>query len=298
MCGSRGGSLEGRSLWRGRETKSALCACRGRRAGARAGCARRHALRQRYRRPPPAVDLPTAGAIDWAVWGYAGGGTSTTLTPDVRKLGGKAIGALTNIDPAPSAPLRGIGQFAGPYSFSWTNGAPTGSASGVRAGLQHNGGPPPSPLGADVSTLGKGFSFDVPAGTAFRTLKVYVATNRADGQLTASLSDGSAPDYVNTLPAAVDIRSGIYTITYAAGSSGQKLHVSWIETADNCTAFRCDNAAIYAVALSAPIVVNTSADHDDGVCNAVDCTLREAINAANNLGGGGRSCLRSHRTAR
>ena len=151
--------------------------------------------------PAPAVDLTGAGAIDWAIWGYAGGGTSTTLTPDVRKLGGKAIGTLTNIDPAPSAPLRGIGQFAGPYAFSWTNGAPTGSASGVRAGLQHNGGPPPAPLGADVSTLGKGFSFDVPAGTAFRTLKVYVATNRAAGQLTASLSDGSAADYVNTLPA-------------------------------------------------------------------------------------------------
>ena len=158
----------------------------------------------------------------------------------------------------------------------------------MRAGLQHNGGPPPAPLGADVSTLGKGFSFDVPAGTAFRTLKVYVATNRAAGQLTASLSDGSAADYVDTLPIATDIRSGIYTLTYAAGSSGQKLHVSWIETADNCPSFRCDNAAIYAVALSAPIVVNTSADHDDGVCNAADCTLREAINAANDLGGGGR----------
>ena len=236
--------------------------------------------------PPPAVDLPSAGAIDWAVWGYAGGGTSTTLTPDVRKAGGTAISALTNIDPAPSAPLRGIGQFDGPYAFSWTNGAPTGSASGVRAGLQHNGGPPPAPLGADVSTLGKGFSFDVPAGTALRTLRVYVATNRADGQLTASLSDGSASNYVNTLPAAVDIRSGIYTITYAANSSGQTLHVSWIETADNCPAFRCDNAAIYAVALSAPIVVNTSDDHDDGLCSAADCTLREAINAANSLGGG------------
>ena len=28
-------------------------------------------------------------------------------------------------------------------------------------------------------------------------------------------------------------------------------------------------------------VVNTTDDHDDGVCNAADCTLREAINAAN-----------------
>ena len=73
-------------------------------------------------------------------------------------------------------------------------------------GFEHNGGPPPIPLGVDVSTLGKGFSFDVPAGTSLRTLRVYVATNRAAGTLTASLSDGSAPDYVNTLPVATDIR--------------------------------------------------------------------------------------------
>ena len=74
----------------------------------------------------------------------------------------------------------------------------------------------------------------MPAGAQLRTLRVYVATNRADGTLTASLSDGSAPAFVNTLPAATDIRSGIYTITYAAASSGQSLHVSWVESADNC----------------------------------------------------------------
>src|SRR6266446_10145058 len=28
-------------------------------------------------------------------------------------------------------------------------------------------------------------------------------------------------------------------------------------------------------------IVNTTADHDDGVCDSADCTLREAINAAN-----------------
>ena len=40
--------------------------------------------------PAPGVDLTSAGAIDWAIWGYAGGGTSATLTPDVRKRGGRA----------------------------------------------------------------------------------------------------------------------------------------------------------------------------------------------------------------
>jgi CSLREA domain-containing protein len=33
----------------------------------------------------------------------------------------------------------------------------------------------------------------------------------------------------------------------------------------------------------APYVVNTTADHDDGTCNAADCTLREAIIAANGV---------------
>jgi len=51
--------------------------------------------------PAPGVDLTQAGAIDWAIWGYAGGGTSTTLTPDVRKSGGAGIATLKNIDPAP-----------------------------------------------------------------------------------------------------------------------------------------------------------------------------------------------------
>ena len=113
-----------------------------------------------------------------------------------------------------------------------------------------------------------------------------MATNRAAGTLTASLGDGSAPDYVNTLPVATDIRSGVYTLTYAASTTGQTLHVSWVETTDNCPLFRCDNAAIYAAALSFPFVVNTSDDHDDGVCSVSDCTLREAINAANTAGGG------------
>ena len=38
-------------------------------------------------------------------------------------------------------------------------------------------------------------------------------------------------------------------------------------------------------AVSGPkFVVNTTDDHDDGVCGPTDCTLREAINAANNDG--------------
>ena len=54
---------------------------------------------------------------------------------------------------------------------------------------------------------------------------------------------------------------------------------------------------IQPTAHAATFTVNTADDHDDGVCNAADCTLREAINAANanagadtitfNIGSGG-----------
>src|SRR5438445_7859958 len=37
---------------------------------------------------------------------------------------------------------------------------------------------------------------------------------------------------------------------------------------------------------AATFTVNTADDHDDGVCNAADCTLREAINAVNAGSGG------------
>ncbi len=195
---------------------------------------------------PTPVDLTAAGNIDWGVWGTA----NTSLGPDVRKSGGSAISDLTNIDPGPTAPLRALATLPPPlppqpFLFNWFDGGSQPQGVNVVAGLQHDGEAP-----TNVSTLGKGFSFDVPADTAARTLTVYVATNRANGQLTASLSDGSAASYIDTLPAAVDVRRGVYTIHYAAASRGQTLHVQWVETVDNCAAFRCDNAAIYAVALS------------------------------------------------
>ncbi|MGO8677325.1 MAG: hypothetical protein ACLQVX_15820 [Limisphaerales bacterium] len=58
----------------------------------------------------PGVNLTSLGTVDWAIWGYAGGGTSTSLAPDVRKSGGSAISNLTFSNPH-SQPLRGLGQF-------------------------------------------------------------------------------------------------------------------------------------------------------------------------------------------
>ena len=200
------------------------------------------------------VDLTALGAEDWAIWGYAGGGHSTSLAPDVRKSGGTAISALTDINPT-SAPLRGLGQFGSqtPFAFSWSNGTSPASANGVYGGLQHDGEPGIETPGE--TTLGDGFSFTVPADPAPRTLTIYTSAHWASGTLTATLSDGSAGPYSDTvvgprcdLPSCGNV-PGVYTLTYAAASAGQHLTVQLTETADNCSDFRCDNAAIYAVAL-------------------------------------------------
>ncbi len=141
---------------------------------------------------PGPVDLTAAGSEDWAVWGL---GNDTTLSPSDRKAGGGGISDLTNIDPDPSVPLRGLGALGQQVlKFSWTDGTANPAQTGVFAGIQHDG-----QQALTSTVVGKGFSFTVPADTTPRTLKVYVATNRAAGQLTATLSDGCAPATTSTL---------------------------------------------------------------------------------------------------
>jgi parallel beta-helix repeat protein len=203
------------------------------------------------------IDLTAEGTADWAVWGFSTGGEqcttdgdcSTTLAPDVRKIGGAGISDLVNINPGTPIPLRGIGFVpTHPFTFAWSGGAPTPTETNARVGLQHNGDEP-----TNLSTLGTGFGFSVPADTTPRTLKVWVAQNRAGGQFTATLSDGSAPAFSNSFDVGVgDFVGSLYTLTYSAASVGQTLDVTWVENVDNCVEFRCDNVSIHAVALQGP----------------------------------------------
>lgn len=209
------------------------------------------------------ADLSALGGEDWALWGYASNGTSTSLAPDVRKSGGSAISDLTDLVPA-QAPLRGIGQFGQtfePFSFDWSDGTQPASATGAFGGLQHDGQQTSTP------TLGDGFSFTVPADTSERTLTVFTSEHWGTGTLTATLSDGSAAPYTQTVvgdpsfPSFGGNTPGVFTIHYKAASDGQQLKVSFVETAAQCPSFSCDNAAIYAVGLSqglSKLTVNVS----------------------------------------
>ena len=130
-------------------------------------------------------NLTADGTIDWAVWGYADGGASTSLAPDVQELGGTGISDLTSL--SNGNPLRGLGQFGGSgLSFNWSNGTGPATAAGAEGGIQHDGEQSPK-----ANNVGEGFSFTVPASPQARTLRVYVTANFGTAMLTATLSDGT-----------------------------------------------------------------------------------------------------------
>jgi hypothetical protein len=190
-------------------------------------------------------NLSHEGFTDWAIWGFAAAGTSTSLAPDVRKSGGTGISSLTDITNGTA--LRGLGQFGSfAHTFDWNDGSPVAGAAGATGGLQHFTDPPPSPVG-------EGFSFTVPANPQPQIVRVYVATHEGTGTLTASLSDASAPSFIHTQG---DNQSsnvpGVFEITYTADSPGQTLTISFVLTQ---APTEDPNVQIHAVSLAAAIAV-------------------------------------------
>lgn len=187
------------------------------------------------------VNLTDQGDMDWAVWGYSNSGMSTSLAPDVSMAGGTGISNLTDIDPGTDDALRGLGQFRINHTFSWTNGSGTTSATNVYGGLQHN-------VAATYET-GDGFSFTVPADTTKKRLIVYTAVHYAVGELTATLSDGSAAPLTLQQDSKYNSNDpSRFIIDYSAGSSGQTLTIKFVVTWNNNDGN--GNAQIYAAALS------------------------------------------------
>jgi PatG C-terminal len=177
--------------------------------------------------PPLTVNLTTDQAptppVDWSSW---------NLLPTLvhKATGGSLIGLLTPIG------TGGTGLLT-PY---------TGSTIGItwNAGDGSQAPPPPPPAvpgyafsGAAVSAVGGGFQLTAPADTTPRTLRLYTRTFSSTGQISVSLSDGSAPAYVDTsfnafpsiagLPGVVD---GFYTITYVAQTASSTLLVQFTGT--------------------------------------------------------------------
>jgi len=154
--------------------------------------------------PVGSINLTSEGSVDWAHWGRNGPSAFdhkvgvTQKISNVTKIG---TGAWNWFNDCPT-------------TFSWSDGTPTLSITNTPTGINTNG------------VVGNGFEITMPADKTLKTLRLYVGVWYAQGKLEATLSDGSAPAYVDTSQNKNNgASSGLYTIQFKAASPGQTLKV-------------------------------------------------------------------------
>jgi hypothetical protein len=154
--------------------------------------------------PPGAnVNLTSEGLLDWAHWGMS--------VPDDFNHRAGAAQQISNFMLIGEAEVLQFEDNA--TGYSWSDGTPTIEGNNQTAGIY-------------VSGLDNGFEVSASADTTVRTLKLYVGAYAARMRFEASLSDGSAPGYVDTSFAnPSDGPNAVFTLAFSAGSSGQQLVV-------------------------------------------------------------------------
>jgi hypothetical protein len=152
-------------------------------------------------------NLTALGNIDWAAWGDV---ASESITPTNRKSGGGSligaslVGGIITFD-------NSTNTNGGLY---WTDGIPTASQLATN-GIETSNG------------TGGGYSLTFPASTTPHTVYLFLGGRNNFPTLTASLSDESAPNYINnSLGASSGPFNTMFVLTYAASSNGQTLTVT------------------------------------------------------------------------
>jgi hypothetical protein len=202
----------------------------------------------------PTVDLTAAGVTDWVVWGV-GGAT------------GSGLGKATGDDPASiSRTFQTIGGISigsqssfgtdNPWRFTWSDGQGPEEATGVAGGVSCDSGVQPC-------EAGDGFTFTVAASTSPQRLRVYTHAHGGVGQLTATLSDGSASPFVSSHGSNGFNTPGVYTIDFEAGSAEATLTVSYvIQTVGVDGNGPFNNAGLHAATLAPQLVTNGGFERD------------------------------------
>ena len=197
------------------------------------------------------VNLTTVGASDWAHW--------TSPSGFVHKSnGGGQISTYTSIG---SSSILAYGN--DPRTVTWTDGAPTASGSSTQ--------------GIFRAGIGTGFEVTAPADDTVRILTVYVGGWNSTGQLTATLSDGSAPAYVSPLLNGGAQYNGTYQLTYRAAGAGRTLTIQWKQTAG------AGNVTLQAAALASggiPPAVPTNVVASDGTSTTSVAVTWTAVSGA------------------
>jgi hypothetical protein len=165
-----------------------------------------------------AVTLTNSSASNWD-WRLYGRGSRATLQE--FKMGGGSISNFTTLGGA------SVGSYTSPATLSWRDGTPdvVGSSSSA---LSWKG------------SVGAGASITLPADTRSRTAIVYGGVACASVKLTATLSDGSAPQVTDsTVSGGYNPVYRYYAINYTAGEAGASLSLAFtidtINRGSGCT---------------------------------------------------------------
>ncbi|HXI54287.1 MAG TPA: Ig-like domain-containing protein [Candidatus Saccharimonadales bacterium] len=155
------------------------------------------------------VDLTAEGPLDWVHWGLY---TEASLDRKANVV--EQISDLSLV--APSNFFGFAYQFGDNWAgYSWSDGTPDVSVTDTTTGVY-------------VVGMNHGFQLSVPAGTTVKTIKVYVGAYGATGKFQASLSDNSAPAYLDSsLSNAANGPNGMYLISFAGRSAGSRLIIKW-----------------------------------------------------------------------
>jgi hypothetical protein len=138
---------------------------------------------------------------------------------------------ISNAVPITGTPL---GYASSTTGFSWTGGTPNTAVTDTHTGIY-------------VWNVDNGFKLSVPASTTKQMLTLYVGVWRAQGQLSLSLSDGSASDLLDAnLVNHTASTNGIYTIDFRAPTAGQTLNVKFTQLDTGTTG----NVTLQAATLS------------------------------------------------
>jgi parallel beta-helix repeat protein len=146
------------------------------------------------------VNLTLEGTTDWVHWSNGSLIRKSGVTPQLDNfsvLGSGTAGSYSN----------------DPRTVTWSDGSP--ASTGTDQG------------GVEIGPASTGFSVTAPAGPTSHTVVVHVGGWASSGTLTAHLSDGSAPDFVDTTPQASGQFDRNYTLTYSAASAGATLTIEW-----------------------------------------------------------------------
>ncbi len=178
-------------------------------------------------------DLTSLGTIDWAYWDdgsnpYIDKASGGGLISDVTQIGGGTYGQYHD-------PSRNI---------TWSDGNPILSGTNDNNYAWCNG------------TADSGWTFTVPADTTSRTLHVIVGGPVGSSvQITAQLSDFSAPDFTDTTSGTSGLFTKEYALTYSAASASQILTITEIHT--NPGGPSCDLVAAWLVSPPPPSLAMT-----------------------------------------